>query len=317
MEERRTGLQNSGIAPQSDAMKPDPLPLVPFSEVRHDRPDDGLFYEPVAVRGQLHDWTIPAHRHEGLHQFQFLAQGRLEGTIDGQAHAVAALALLVLAPGSVHGFTYTRNAVGHQVTVPSATLRELLDGSQLAHSGLGRSFVVEASAFDDGGRACLALFEALAHEFRGQQPGRVQSLRAHATLIAVQSLRLRGQQPAAAGRPGPGDTLVRRYQALLEAHYRSHVPLPFYAGRLGVTADHLSRTCRGVTGQSALDLLHERLMREARRLLAYTPATVAEVAQQLGYEDPAYFSKFFSRSVGETPTAYRALVAQGLRPARR
>ena len=78
-----------------------------------------------------------------------------------------------------------------------------------------------------------------------------------------------------------------------------------------MSADHLSRACRNVTGQSAQHLLHDRLMLEARRLLAYTAAPVAEIAAQLGYADPAYFSKFFARSVGETPTAYRSLVARG------
>ena len=68
-----------------------------------------------------------------------------------------------------------------------------------------------------------------------------------------------------------------------------------------------------VTGQGALDLVHARLMLEARRLLAYTPMPVTEIAHALGYEDPAYFSKFFARSVGEPPSAYRESVAKGVR----
>lgn len=77
----------------------------------------------------------------------------------------------------------------------------------------------------------------------------------------------------------------------------------------------MSRSCRQISGESALDLLHGRLMLEARRLLAYTALPVSEIAVQLGYEDPAYFSKFFARSVGDTPSAYRALVASGVRTA--
>ena len=84
---------------------------------------------------------------------------------------------------------------------------------------------------------------------------------------------------------------------------------------MGVTSDHLSRTCRQIAGCSALDLLHERVLLEARRLLAYTPMPVAEVGAQLGYQDPAYFSKFFARSVGESPSDYRAKVARGVKSA--
>ena len=141
----------------------------------------------------------------------------------------------------------------------------------------------------------------------------MHALLACATLLAVQFLRRRGEHFTRERAQGARDTLLRRYLALVEQHYREHRPLSFYAEALGVTPDHLSRTCRQATKQSALQVLHERLLLEARRLLAYSPMPVTEVAQQLGYDDAAYFSKFFSRSVGNTPSEYRALVASGVR----
>lgn len=302
----------SGIR-HNGRMKPPsaPLLLVPFHEVRHEQPDDCLHYETVAVRAHALDWTIPAHRHEGLHQFQFLTHGSVRGTIDGRAFEAAAPALLMLAPGSVHGFTYTRDAVGHQVTVPSATLRQQLGGSGLAETELGSSFVIAGRQEEE----CAVLFERLAREFRAQSPGRVHALLACATLIAVEFLRRRGEQFEREGLQGVRDTLVQRFLALVEQHHRAHRPLSFYAGRLGVTPDHLSRTCRNVARRSAQQFLHERLLLEARRLLAYTPMPVTEVALQLGYQDPAYFSRFFSRQTGNTPSEYRDLVARGVRSA--
>ena len=296
-------------------MKPAPLLLVPFREVRHDQPDDCVHYEPVAVRGEEMDWTIPAHRHEGLHQFQLLAQGSVRATVDGRSFEAAAPMLLMVAPGSVHGFTYSREAVGHQVTVPSATLQQLLGGSELARDTLAASFLVDGQAAVGAAPDSLRQFEALAREFRDHAPGRVHALLAQATLIAVQFLRLRGAQNAMEKPRGARDTLVQRYRALLEAHFRSEQSLSFYAAALDVSSDHLSRVCRNVAGQSAQQLLHERLLLEARRLLAYTAAPVAEIAAQLGYADPAYFTKFFARNVGETPSAYRGLVARGVRSA--
>lgn len=292
-------------------MKAAPLLLVPYSEVRHDQPDDCLHYEPVAVRGAEMDWTIPAHRHEGLHQFQFLAQGRLQGSIDGRAVQAAAPCALLVAPGAVHGFRYARDTVGHQVTVPSATLQQWLGGSTLAETQLGSSFVLHDLPAEEEARLAR-LFDEVACEFRERKPGRVHALLACAALLAVQFLRRRGEQFAAGPVRGVRDALVQRYLALLEQHYRSHRPLAFYAEALGVTPDHLSRSCRNVARQSALQLLHERRLLEARRLLAYSPMTVAQVAAELGHEDAAYFSKFFTRAVGSTPSAYRVLVARGV-----
>jgi AraC family transcriptional activator of pobA len=297
-------------------MKPAASPLlVAFREVRHDQPDDCLHYEPVALRGAEMDWTIPAHRHEGLHQFQIVLAGHVKGEIDGEPLDAAAPLLLVLAPGAVHGFRYSSDVVGHQVTVPSATLRNLLGPATMAQAALGRSFVLQGAAGQAAAHDAASIFEAIASEFRGARPARVAALLAHATLLAVTCLRHRPDAAQAQRPQGTRDALVQRYRALLEAHYREHRPLAFYAQALQVTPDHLSRTCRQVAGQSALELLHERLMLEARRLLAYTPAPVIEIAQQLGYDDAAYFSKFFSRCVGRNPTAYRDQVARGVREA--
>jgi AraC family transcriptional regulator, transcriptional activator of pobA len=294
------------------SMKPAPLLLVPFKEIRHDQHDDCLHHELVQVRGREMDWSIPAHRHEGLHQFQFLHRGAVRGTVDGHAFNMAAPALLMLAPGSVHGFEYTSDTEGHQVTVPTATLRELLGDAQFLGTELQASFVLPSLDVAQA-QACEDLFQRIAHEFQQQRPGRVHALLACATLLAVLFVRGHGEAFARVRPQGTRDTLVQRYLALVEQHYRHHEPLSFYADSLVVTADHLSRCCRAVQGQSALDLLNGRRMLEARRMLAYTGLSVAEVAQQLGYDDPAYFSKFFQRSTGNAPSAYRALVAQGVR----
>jgi AraC family transcriptional regulator, transcriptional activator of pobA len=205
--------------------------------------------------------------------------------------------------------------VGHQLTVPTGTLRQLLGGSGFAQDTLASSFLVDGTAAQGVADESVRRFEALAREFRGGAPGRVHALLAQATLVAVAFLRLGGAQHAAQKPRGARDTLVQRYRTLLETHFRREQNLAFYAAALQVSADHLSRSCRNVAGQSAQQLLHDRLMLEARRLLAYTAAPVADIAAQLGYADPAYFTKFFARSVGETPSSYRGSVARGVRSA--
>ena len=298
-------------------MKPaaKPLLLVPFREVRHEQPDDCLHYEAVAVRGKEMDWTIPAHRHEGLHQIQFLERGRISGTVDGRPVEAAAPAILLIAPGSVHGFRHARDTSGHQLTIPSATLQQLLAGTRLMDAGLGTSFVL-TELTPEARAECSALFDMLAREFRGGGAGRVPALLAAATLLTVLLLRLHGEHSQKEQTPGARDALVQRFRALAEQHFREHRGLPFYAEALGVTPDHLSRSCRNATRQSALQLLHERLMLEARRLLAYTPMSILEVAAAIGYQDPAYFSKFFTRATGHSPSQYRALADRGVKAPR-
>lgn len=287
------------------------LLLVPFREVRHDQPDDCLHYEPIALRARAMDWVIPPHRHEGLHQFLFLESGSMRGTVDGATLEATAPALLLLAPGSVHSFHFRPDTEGHQLTIPTATLKDALAqtrfmADELAHSSIQTRLSRTSS------RDIRYLFEQIAKEFHNRQPGRVQALLACATLLAVACVRSGARPLARPELPGARDALARRYLALVEENFRSAQTLGGYATQLGVTVDHLSRACRLVMSQSALELLHERRLLEARRLLAYSQLPISQIAHHLGYDDPAYFSRFFQRRVGVSPSGYRAQVADGL-----
>lgn len=288
-----------------------PLLMVPFREVRHFQPDDCLHHEPIHVRGQLHQWTIPAHRHQALHQFQLLTHGSVQATLDGEQRDFQAPAAIMVAPGVVHGFVYDRDSIGHQVTVPTTALKALLTPSTALASALSRSILINRDKMRHLQDECEGLFKLLAQEFTSHRPGRAEALQAHAVLLALWFLRHEAAPRANLGPRALRDTLVQRYRKLLEANFRAHQPVSFYAGALGVTADHLSRSCRAATGTSAINLIHDRVVLEARRLLAYTPASVADVAQQLGFEDAAYFSRFFAKNTGHAPSSYRLVLAQG------
>ena len=288
-----------------------PLLLVPFREVRHGQPDDVLHYEPVNVRALQYQWTIPAHRHEALHQFQLLVKGSVTATLDGiSTHFEAPFAMMV-SPGVVHGFAYDRDSVGHQITLPTAALRSYFVHAPTLLHAMGQPILIGPEAMGSTAPACENLFCALAAEFHGHQTGRAEALHGQAILLALWFLRCEAATRAQPRQQALRDTLVQRFKMLLEQHVRQQQRLRYYAEKLGVTADHLSRVCRAPTGASALDLLHERLILEARRLLAYTPNPVSAVAFELGFDDPAYFSRFFSKLVGQSPSGYRAAVSRG------
>jgi AraC family transcriptional activator of pobA len=95
---------------------------------------------------------------------------------------------------------------------------------------------------------------------------------------------------------------------LLEAHYLEHWKVADYARALAVSPTHLSRVTRAATGEAASRLIDARMMREARRNLAYTHLSITTIAYTLGFSDPAYFSRAFSRALGMSPRAFRARV---------
>ena len=77
---------------------------------------------------------------------------------------------------------------------------------------------------------------------------------------------------------------------------------------LGVTRAHLHEACVRAHGRAPQQLVHERLNVEARMRLRETALTIEQVAYSLGFRDPAYFSRFFTRRSGMSPGAYRKAV---------
>nr|AIK66560.1 transcriptional regulator AraC family [Arhodomonas sp. Seminole] len=98
---------------------------------------------------------------------------------------------------------------------------------------------------------------------------------------------------------------MQRFQALVEDRYREQPSVEALAGELGITAAHLNTLCRRLTGRSPLQLLHERVLLEAKRELTYTNLTISRIADGLGFSEPAYFTRFFKRMTGLSPRAFR------------
>jgi AraC family transcriptional regulator, transcriptional activator of pobA len=291
---------------------PASLLVIPFREVRHSQPDDGVHYEALGVRGRQHGWELPAHCHEDLHQFNFLASGSVVATIDGTRYALNAPAAWMVAPRVMHGFVYEEDSQGDLVSVPSGLLQTALSPSAGLWQRLAQAMVVDAGTASGEIDELHDLFGRVGREFNASRPGRSEALQAHVALLALWFARCESALSSQGGRRGQQDALVERYRTLIETNLHQHWPVRRYAAELGVSADHLSRRCRAVTGLSALDLAQERQLLEARRLLAYTGATVSDIARALGFDDPAYFSRAFARGVGQSPIAYRSALAEGL-----
>lgn len=147
--------------------------------------------------------------------------------------------------------------------------------------------------------------EKLERELVGRAPAMDRALRAYALLVSAWMERELKRQDGTFMRDR-SHRLAENFARHLEAQFRSGQGVAHYAARLGVTPTHLSRVCKDASGKPAHALLSERIMHEARRLLADTDMPAREVAEQLGFSSAAYFTRAFSQVTGRTPSDFRA-----------
>lgn len=264
---------------------------------------DLMHCETIAARSVLHNWELAPHRHARLHQLLVVESGGGLAQFEGNRHAIASGSLLNLPSGCVHGFRFRPGTRGYVVSLPEELLDELLAGAAPARALLREPALVPASM------RARRTARALWREYRSFAPARALALRGLSALLMAEAARaLARHRPVRA--PAVEPPLLARFETLLEAHYTEHWRVSDYARALGVSAAHLSRLARAARGASASALIADRLMREARRYLAYTSLAVAQVADALGFSDPAYFSRVFARSVGLSPRAFRRRLAE-------
>lgn len=279
-----------------------------YGEAVGTRLPDILFVERLRDRSARHGWTIEAHRHPNLVQLFLLCEGAVGLQLDGRQERPILPAALFVPTGAVHAFRFVRESEGIVLTWPAWLVETVLAASSDLAMRLRQATVLPL----DAGRFRPLWDRAVEIEARypKRDPGRSVALQALTALLLCDVARLMPPLPAAEPVAEPARQLADRLEALIEARFREHPSVDAMAAALGVGRSRLTRVARGALGRPPLGLLHDRIILEARRDLAYSVKPVAAVAQGLGFQDPAYFVRFFKRHTGRTPLAERRAALQ-------
>lgn len=243
------------------------------------------------------------HRHD-YHELMWLREGEGVQLIDGEAYDIVPGTVTVIARGRVHQFRHARGLRGGLLRISDAAVT----GAEGWLLGRREATIIgvppgEADRFEP-------VLRALHAETRRPPDPYAADLVRHLTATLLLWL-ARWHDASRAERPLLDDADVAlhgRFVEVLERDFARHHDVAHYADGLGVPAAALSRALVAVTGRATKELIVERVMTEAMRLLRFTDLTVGEVAFRVGYADSLYFSRAFKRYAGRAPQAYRAEV---------
>ena len=281
-----------------------------YGEPPRDAGERFVHVETIADRSRLHDWRIRPHAHRDLHQLLLIVTGGGEMEAETERHPFDAPALLIVPAGVVHGFTFAQDTEGYVVTLAEALLRDLARDERSFRALFANpncaSLQADRTHFED----LTETLPKLRRELVWSAPASAAAATARLTTLlvsAVRALHQPLQMTSAAGNARAA--LVARLREKIENHLREGLTVTKFAAALNVTPGRLRAACLEVTGKTPARVLEERLLLEAKRNLTYTNMTIAQTAYYLGFADPAYFSRFFSKLAGESPAAFRRRAA--------
>lgn len=243
------------------------------------------------------------HGHSFYHMV-FFTKGSGSQTIDFTRFPVLPNQLYFMVPGQVHSWHFNPDVDGYVIHFSEAFFRTfLLDHDYLDHFAFfsgncaDQVLTVPAAARLE----VKTLFDKILEQTALQQTDMVRVLLLQLFLTIEKCCGKDGSKII----PQQKQLVLRNFQQLINKHYRS-IKLPKeYAELLYITPNHLNALCQDLLGKTAGELIRERVLLEAKRMLTNAGMTVTQIAHELNFEDNSYFSRFFKKYEGATPEEFR------------
>lgn len=246
-----------------------------------------------------------AHRHAFYHLVLF-TKGSGTHTIDFNQFKVKPFEIYFMIPGQVHSWSFEGETDGYIINFSDTIFRSFLLNSNYLErfqffSGISEDSVCELPDGIHG--KLIQLFEEILAAGSGKemQMDMVRLLLLQLFIVVDTSCKSNNKNSI----PQQKQILLRNFRRLIDQHYLS-IKLPKeFADLLYVTPNHLNALCQDLLGKTAGELIRDRVLLEAKRLLTNADMTIAEIAFNLNFQDNSYFNRFFKKYVGLTPDEFR------------
>lgn len=259
--------------------------------------------------------TIPLHLpYRGdYYKISLCLGGTAELQANLETYAVSSGCLIVATPDVIKQW---RHMDEEYETLSVFFTKDFITTNNAATGNLGflvspASYVLQLAAADAASIA--ASFRFLQQKYITPNAQRDNILRNLLNSLLFEIGALYDQQPAARpARATRGRVLVAAFRQLVQAHGASARTVGFYAASLCITPKHLTEVVKEATGRTASDWIAEAVVLEAKALLQNPALSVGQVAAGLRFVDQFAFSRFFKKSTGLSPTAYRQAALEGI-----
>jgi AraC family transcriptional activator of pobA len=252
-------------------------------------------------------WQWPHRR--SFYEILWLTEGTALNVVDYHETTIGPQTLFFVGPGQLHLLSHSARVKGHRIAFTENFLLQYVSQQDvvLQLAFLTNSATSATLQLDEAARQELEPVLALLQE----EVGRAElaaALVGHLLFILLNRIQRLIVCPHSSGQDLASRLLVRRFRALVEAHFRTPHNLSFYAEQLALTVHRVNEVCKYMTGKTAGDMLRDRRLLEAKQQLIYSDTPIGQIAEDLGFQDFSYFSRQFKKSTQLRPAAYRRMM---------
>jgi AraC family transcriptional regulator, transcriptional activator of pobA len=241
--------------------------------------------------------TVP-HRHAGYHELILLSQGAGFHEIDGLSSEITPPVAYYLRPGQTHRWNFTAIPKGYVIL-----FREELLLKQDINAFFEFPSLVPLQQPD-----IFFQLAAIIHQEYTRQTYAANTVQAYIHLLVSKLQQSVVQYKSG---PRPANSLFQQFKQMVNTYFATRKDLAFYAANLHITTAVLNKTCKKVMDKTPGAVINERVLLEAKLLLAATEKPINDIAIELGFTDSPHFIKFFKQHTHLTPRSYREMAVTG------
>ncbi|MHB0756351.1 helix-turn-helix domain-containing protein [Polaribacter sp. M15] len=147
------------------------------------------------------------------------------------------------------------------------------------------------------------ILESLIDEFQQDETAQYDMLQSYLKQFMICAVRVQKENHII--KEDTETRLFKDFSLLVEQNFKTLHAVTDYANRLGVSPKSISKHFQKIGTKTPSDFIKNRILLEAKRLLIYTDKTVKEIAFELGFNDPAYFTRFFTKAISKSPLQFK------------
>ena len=277
-----------------------------YGEQQKSFSEDLIDYEPLKRRSKIFNYEITEHLHTDLVQIFLITEGGGLLLSEGKKIGLQAPCALIIPNDALHGFALQSNIQGDVFTFTNTFFENSLKDNQKVFLKLNQLQQFSFSETTEAYKSILQLKGNLIEELATRKVEKQQVVQFLFQLLLLHLYRIE-QQQATQIIPTENKTLMyfNTFQKLIKQDIHQTKSIQEYAKALNISPVHLNRICQSLVQKSALQVVHEHLLNEAKKYLLGTSNSIAEISYFLDFNDPSHFSKFFRKMSGMSPRKFR------------
>jgi AraC-like DNA-binding protein len=247
------------------------------------------------------------HRHAG-YSISLLLSGEIRQYIDFEKYTVKAPAVILLSPEQVHQHAEETANETVMLSFDKEFMLAEVQGSPMCWPCIFNKRVIPLTEAQM--QEMMSYAGLIMKEYGNIQPLRESMIRTLLNALITACARLPQHNMAFMQTDTVQNRMVRHFNELSDQHFRIKAQVAHYADMMYVTPGHLNDTIKSALGKTAKQVIDEKRILEAKRLLFWGELSVKEIAWELSFEDDAYFNRFFKKHTGQTPVMFQRSIRE-------